>query len=141
MVVAVSQYETGACWLVTGMDQAHSRTEQEDRTLETHEMNTTVRSFFLSGIQYGYRTPICGLEKSVVVAYMNQIFPHRDIVVKLECVVPRRLTPEEENGLEKLRAGNDPTEQHEGGGADHVKVNGGLESEGTQQAKEKEYLP
>ncbi|KXH48891.1 hypothetical protein CSIM01_08550 [Colletotrichum simmondsii] len=104
-------------------------------------MNTAVRSFFLSGIQYGYRTPICGLEKSVVEAYLNQIFPHRHIVVKLECIVPRRLTPKEENELEKLRAGNDPTEQHEGGGADHVKVNWGLDSEETQQAKEKEYLP
>ncbi|KAL0781128.1 hypothetical protein CaCOL14_002463 [Colletotrichum acutatum] len=86
-------------------------------------------------------TPICGLEKPVVEAYLNQVFPHRHIVVKLECVVPRRLTPEEENGLEKLRAGNDPTEQHKGGGADHVKVNGHLGSEEMQQAKEKAYLP
>ncbi|KAG7050846.1 hypothetical protein JMJ77_0013586 [Colletotrichum scovillei] len=104
-------------------------------------MNTTVRSFVLSRIQYGYRTPICGLEKSGVEAYLKQIFPYRHIVVKLECIVPRRLTPEEENGLEKLRAGNDPTEQHKGGGADHVEVNGDLDSEEMQQAKEKEYLP
>ncbi|EXF86557.1 hypothetical protein CFIO01_06194 [Colletotrichum fioriniae PJ7] len=104
-------------------------------------MNSAVRSFLLSRIQYGYRTSICGLEKPAVEAYLSQTFPHRHIVVKLECVTPRRLTPEEENGLEKLRTGNDPTEKQENRSVLRVKVNGGFDSEEGQQAKEKEYLP
>ncbi|KXH63747.1 hypothetical protein CSAL01_00005 [Colletotrichum salicis] len=119
---------------------AHSKKEKIDADARKQKMNNAVRNFFLSRVYYGYRTPICGLGKPVIETYLNQVFPHGHIVVKLECSIPRRLTSEEENWLEKLRAGNDPAEYQNDRGAGHGKVNGDPESDGQQQAKEKEYL-
>ncbi|OHE97838.1 hypothetical protein CORC01_06873 [Colletotrichum orchidophilum] len=98
-----------------------------------------VRNFVFSRKYYIFRTPICGLGKSVLEEYLNQMFPHGHIIVRLECSIPRRLTSEEDKGLENLRTVNGPAEQQEKGGAVHVNENGDAELM-EQQAKEQEYL-